>query len=234
MDGNLHYIKRATSTQREARRLIEEGSATLGHAVVADQQTDGRGRFGRSWISPRGGLYVTFILPADPSISLKAGLALVRALRAVSIPAGLKWPNDVLVDGLKIAGVLTEADGPYALVGIGLNLTQAPLGTATCVSRFTDTVDRDGWVRSIVRELAVTAEGGLDLDAYRTACLTLGQRVRLEAVAGCCPVEGVAVDVDDKGRLVVMTVDGGRTVSSGECFHLRASKSTVDPVAESH
>ena len=233
MDGTIHYIKQATSTQHAARRLIEVGIAKMGDVVVADQQTSGRGRFGRSWISPRGGLYVTAILPTDPLLSLKAGLALVRILRAASIPAGLKWPNDVLVDDRKIAGILTESDGVHSLVGIGLNLMLAPLETATCVAAFTDAIDRDEWAENIVSALAITAKGALDLDAYREACSTLGRRVRVEAVSGCSPIEGLATDVDGEGRLIVMTVDGEKTVASGECFHLMPSALTVDPVTES-
>jgi len=233
MDGTIHYMERTISTQHEARRLIKEGSATAGDAVVADHQINGKGRFGRSWISPSGGLYATVILSADPLLSLKAGVALVRVLRAASIPAGLKWPNDVLADGLKIAGVLIESDGVHSLVGIGLNLMQAPLETATCVATFTDAIKRDEWAENIVRALVATAKNPLDFDAYRKACLTLGRRVRVEVVAGHASIEGVAADVDDNGRLVMMTVDGERIVSSGECFHLRASTLTVDPVTES-
>jgi len=224
MKRTLHHITRTTSTQQEARRLIEEGLAGPGDAVVADEQTAGRGRFGRTWISPRGGLYATVILPSDPLLPLKAGLALVRVLRSADVSAGIKWPNDVLVEDRKIAGVLIETTGNLSLVGIGLNLTSAPLDTATYVARHVESVDRDEWAQEIVRELVVLSEAACDLEAYRAACLTLGQSVRVEGVAADAPVEGIASDVDDYGRLVVMTAAGERTVSSGECLHLRISK----------
>jgi BirA family transcriptional regulator, biotin operon repressor / biotin---[acetyl-CoA-carboxylase] ligase len=223
MSGTLYHIKQTTSTQHEARRLIEKGLAGSGDAVVADEQTAGRGRFGRTWISPREGLYATIILPSDPLLSLKAGLALVRVLRRAGVIAGLKWPNDVLVEDLKIAGVLIETTGDLSLVGIGLNLASAPLDTATCVARYVESIDRDEWAQKIVRELIILSEAACDLEAYRAACLTLGQRVRLEGVGADASVEGVASDVDDHGRLVVMATAGERTVSSGECLHLRAA-----------
>ncbi len=224
MKLRIHRIECTTSTQQEARRLIAEGKAECGDIVVADEQTAGRGRFGRSWISPRGGLYATVILSQGPLLSLKAGLAVVRALRSRGINAGLKWPNDVLVEGRKIAGVLIETAGELALVGIGLNLTSTPLDTATYVARYTKSIDRDEWAQEIIRELIILSETACALEAYRAACLTLGQRVRLEGVGTDAPIEGMASDVDDHGRLVVMTAAGERTVTSGECLHLRTSK----------
>ena len=223
MQATVHHIDQTTSTQVEARRLIAKGHAEIGDVVVADQQTAGRGRFGRTWISPRGGLYATMILSADPLISLKAGLAVVRSLRSVGINAGLKWPNDVLVEGRKIAGVLVEKDGEHVLVGIGLNLTLAPLDTATCVALYSDMTNRDEWAQTIARTLTEMSSGDLDLGEYRSACLTLGCTVLIDSAVADPPVQGTAVDVDENGALVVQTRGGERSVSSGECLHLRAS-----------
>ena len=220
MESTIHHIDRTTSTQQEARRLIAEGKAEYGDIVVANEQTAGRGRFGRTWISPSGGLYATVILPSDPLISLKAGLAIVRVLRSVGINAGLKWPNDVLVEGRKIAGVLIETDGDHSLVGIGLNLTLAPLDTATCVARYVELFDRDEWVQSIAGALIEISQETFDLDEYRGSCLTLGSSVRINGIGSDLPIEGIAVDVDESGRLHVRTRTGRRIVSSGECLHL--------------
>ena len=223
MESTIHHILCTTSTQQEARRLIAEGKAKQGDIIVADEQTAGRGRFGRSWISPNGGLYATVILSSDPLLSLKAGLAIVRVLRSAGLDAGLKWPNDVLVEGCKIAGILVETDGELALVGIGLNLMSAPLDTATCVARYTEEVSRDEWAREIAGALIEISRGDFDFDEYRGLCLTLGKPVRIEGLGHDSVVEGIAVDVDEIGRLIVKTRTGNRTVSSGECLHLRAS-----------
>jgi BirA family biotin operon repressor/biotin-[acetyl-CoA-carboxylase] ligase len=201
--------------------MLAEGRAGIGDLVVADEQTAGRGRFGRVWISPSGGLYATAILPPEPLLPIRTGLAIVKALRSAGIRAGLKWPNDVLVDGLKIAGLLIDADGERSLVGIGLNLASAPLETATCVAHHGGMTDRDTWAWAILDALTNMEEGS-DLDEYRRECLTLGRSVLIEGSGDRPPVEGVAVDVDEGGRLVVNTKLGRTIVSSGECLHLCA------------
>ena len=224
MGSIIHHIERTASTQVEARKLIAEGGAKTGDIVLANEQTAGRGRFGRTWISPNGGLYATVILPSTRLLSLKAGLAVVRVLRSAGLDAGLKWPNDVMVEDHKIAGVLVEADGDRSLVGIGLNLTSAPLDTATCLARYVDVPDREEWARAIAGALFEMSSGKSVLDEYRSVCLTLGSLVRIDGIGEHPPVEGIAVDIDGDGRLVVETSNGKRTVSSGECLHLRASK----------
>ena len=223
MESIIHHIERTVSTQLEARKLIAEGGAKTGDIVLANEQTAGQGRFGRTWISPNGGLYATVILPDTPLISLKAGLAVMRVLRSVGLNAGLKWPNDVIVEDRKIAGVLVETDGDRSLIGIGLNLTSAPLETATYVARYVDMTDRDEWARAIAGALLELSAEESVLQEYRSACLTLGSPVRIDGMGKDPPVEGIAVDIDDNGRLVVQTSKGKRTVSSGECLHLRAA-----------
>jgi len=223
MESTIHHIEETTSTQQEARKLIAEGCAKTGDIVIADEQTAGRGRFGRTWISPKGGLYVTVIHSADPLVSLKAGLAVVRALQSVGIKAGLKWPNDVLAENRKIAGVLIETDGEHSLVGIGLNLASAPLDSATCVARYVNKLDRIEWARMIADTLFEMPSGSAILDEYRSLCLTLGILVLIDGIGDESPVEGNAVDVDDRGRLIIQTREGKRTISSGECLHLHTA-----------
>jgi len=223
MESAIHHIEQTPSTQQEARKLIADGDAKIGDIVLAGEQTAGRGRFGRSWISPKGGLYITVICSTDPLISLRAGLAVARALQSVGIEAGLKWPNDVLVESLKIAGVLIEKDGDYSLMGIGLNLSSAPLDTATCVARYVDKLDRSEWAQAIANTLFEMPSGSVILDEYRNACLTLGRPVLIAGIGDEPPVEGIAVDVDDRGGLIIQTRERRRTISSGECLHLHAA-----------
>ncbi|MCX6092457.1 MAG: biotin--[acetyl-CoA-carboxylase] ligase, partial [Candidatus Bipolaricaulota bacterium] len=127
----VHWLARALSTQLIARDLLDRGLANVGHAVVADEQTAGRGRHGRSWLSPTSGLYVTFIVPKDRLIALRAGLAVVRAIEALSIPVRLKWPNDLIVAERKLGGILIETAHDLALVGVGINLEESPIDGAT-------------------------------------------------------------------------------------------------------
>ena len=214
----VHSFDSVSSTQRVARDLLESGRARVGHIVVADQQTDGRGRLGRVWTSLPGGLYATFIVPSDRLLALRAGLAAARALEALGVAVQLKWPNDLVVGERKLGGILIEANADVARVGIGINLTTSPLGDATCLLDLGVCADRDALVRAIHSELvAQESEAGI-LDSYRTRSATLGCRVRVDAGAGRT-LDGRAVGIDALGRLLVETRDGVDVVSSGDCLH---------------
>ena len=109
-----------TSTQDVARLLMEPRPCP--DLVIAKTQIAGRGRCGRTWCSPIGGMYATLIVPADDVLSARAALAAAGALRQNGVDVGIKWPNDLIVNGRKIAGLLIEVVGDQALVGIGVNL----------------------------------------------------------------------------------------------------------------
>jgi BirA family biotin operon repressor/biotin-[acetyl-CoA-carboxylase] ligase len=214
----VHSFDSVSSTQRAARDLLESGRARVGHIIVADQQTAGRGRLGRVWTSPPGGLYATFIVPSDRLLALRAGLAAARAIEALGVAMRLKWPNDLVVGERKLGGILIEADADVARVGIGINLTTSPLGDATCLLDLGVRVDRDALVRAIHSELvAQESEAGI-LDSYRTRSATLGRRVRIDVTAGRM-INGQAIGIDELGRLLVETRDGVDVVSSGDCLH---------------
>ena len=128
----LTYLASTPSTQDVARREADEG-APEGTAVIAEEQTAGRGRLGRSWVSPAGkNIYLTIVLRPDVAhlriLGMAAPLAVARAVESVTtISPLLKWPNDVLVSGLKLSGVLIDSElfggeAQYALVGIGVNV----------------------------------------------------------------------------------------------------------------
>ena len=119
------------STMTEASRLAAEGCAS-GTVVIADEQTSGRGRHGRAWHSePDTGLYVSIVLrpalaPEDlPVVTLALGLATVQAIQNITgLACDLRWPNDVLIDSRKCAGILTQMEGPAIIAGIGINVNQ--------------------------------------------------------------------------------------------------------------
>jgi BirA family biotin operon repressor/biotin-[acetyl-CoA-carboxylase] ligase len=198
-----------------------------GLVVVAEQQTAGRGRLDRTWVSPpRAGLTFSVLLrPAMVTgwLPLLTGLAVARALRArAGVQAVLKWPNDVLVDELKVCGVLAEVPAPGAVVvGIGLNVTtrrdELPVETATSLALAgATTTDRDTLLRAVLRELRlVLAEE--PHEEYRDLCSTLGRQVRVELPSG--PVTGRAETVDGTGRLVV----DGAAYGAGDVVHLRTT-----------
>jgi BirA family biotin operon repressor/biotin-[acetyl-CoA-carboxylase] ligase len=214
----VHSFDSVSSTQRAACDLLESGRACVGHIVVADQQTAGRGRLGRVWTSPPGGLYVTFIVPRDRLLALRAGLAAARALEALGVAVELKWPNDLVVGERKLGGILIEADANVARVGIGINLTTSPLGDATCLLDLGVRGDRDALVRTIYSGLVTRESEASILESYRTRSATLGRRVRIGVTAGRT-VAGRAVGIDALGRLLVETQDGVEVVSCGDCLH---------------
>ena len=223
----IHHVGRVSSTQDVARQRWAEGSVQLGDAMLAEAQSSGRGRFGRTWLSPAGGLYATYIMPVDPLLSLRAGVAVARALRDLGVPASLKWPNDVLIRNKKVAGILIEAMDAAAFVGIGLNLTESPLETATHLAAEGAATGRQPLTERIGINLFQNAAPSDVLAAYRTFCATLGQNVRILRT-GNPPWEGTAEAIDGHGRLLVRTAEGLVTLASGECHHLRPGRS-IDP-----
>ena len=216
----VHRFPELPSTQDEARRLVEAGEVGAGHVVVADAQVAGRGRFGREWLSPVGGLYATFVVPKHPTIQVAVGVAVLRALERFGVEAVLKWPNDLLVGGKKLAGILIETVGELALVGVGVNLRKAPLETATSVRGAGGAARRGELVVALGEEVGSAEASDAILSIYRANLSTLGQSVRIGLEDGGT-IEGKAVDVDEAGRLIVEAPAGLRRVASGECVHLR-------------
>lgn len=199
-----------------------------GLVVVAEEQTAGRGRLDRTWVSPpRAGLTFSVLLRPQPEhlgwVPLLGGLAVARALRDQGgVDAVLKWPNDVLVGDRKVCGLLAQAvtapDGLAVVLGIGLNVTtrreELPVPQATSLAlEGAATTDRDTLLRAVLRQMSFTDE---DRVSYRALCRTLGQRVQLSLPGGAL-VEGAAEVVDDDGRLVV----DGSPYAAGDVVHLR-------------
>jgi len=218
----IHRLGRVASTQDEARRLLDAGEAAAGHVIVADAQEAGRGRFGRIWLSPVGGLYATFLVKQDPRLPLAAGVAVVEALARFGVSARLKWPNDALIAGLKVAGLLIETVEGLALLGIGINLEAAPLDTATSLRAAGGSVRRGELLIALGDTLAAAIDADDLVAAYRKYLDTLGRPVRVFMGDGTV-IEGTAVDIDDDGQLVLETDSGLRVIPSGECHHLRPS-----------
>jgi BirA family transcriptional regulator, biotin operon repressor / biotin---[acetyl-CoA-carboxylase] ligase len=222
--------------------------------LVAELQTSGRGRLGRSWTSPRGaGLTFSVLLrpvQVPPRrlgwLPLLAGLSLLRTVRRLTaLDAALKWPNDLLVGPCraKCAGLLAEMAGPGAVVlGIGLNVRTRPeelpegVNATSLLAEGAD-VRRDELLVALLRQLCADEErwrgAGGDPDAvglradYRAACATLGSTVRVEQPAGAALL-ATAVDVDADGRLVVEDEQGRpRAIAAGDVVHLREADGGV-------
>lgn len=209
------------STNTYAKRWAVQG-APHGASVFAQAQTQGRGRRGRSFHSPEGGLYMSLVVDsAGVSPGMFTTLAAVAALQAVGAVTGqnlqIKWVNDLMFEGLKVGGILTEGvimDGALAkaVIGIGLNLGPADMpgdlsGIAGSLYRPGQEIDQERLAALIIRGIL---EGlplaPAHLADYRAHCLTLGQLVSFEYENQ--PLTGLAEDIDDSGALLVRTDAG--------------------------
>lgn len=222
-DPPIRYRSEAESTMDIAKQLAEEG---VDHRtiVVADRQTKGKGRLHRSWSSDRGGIYASIILRPRIPLSLcylysfSAAIAVCRTLEDLyRLQARVKWPNDVLVEGLKIAGILLQAAGEpqmidYLTVGIGINVNNDPRHanpTATSLSLLTG---REQSRKELFRRLIPTFFNLSELPAesilqmWRTLSSTLNREVSIQAPDGL--LHGTAVEVQSDGAILIKREDG--------------------------
>jgi BirA family transcriptional regulator, biotin operon repressor / biotin---[acetyl-CoA-carboxylase] ligase len=195
-------LETVTSTQDVARPLA------IGSIVVAEHQTAGRGRLDRRWETPRGtALLVSFVLHPNPVLSLAAGVA---AAQACGRGVRLKWPNDLLLDGLKVGGILVEVTRTTAICGVGINLSWAPPGAAKLDEDRDRLLDR---LREEIDRWAV-ADVSVVLSQWRELSDTLGRYVRVEQ--GGTVIEGTAEDIGPAGELIV----DGMAIAFGSVSHL--------------
>ena len=220
------YLDEIDSTNEYAKRIAHE--VPEGTVVVARKQTSGRGRRGRSWVSPEGGLWMSMVLKpekVDPRLVFIGALAVVDVLGEFGIRAGIKWPNDVWVGGKKIAGILTEGKaGEYSVLGVGLNVNN-PLpeelrDSATSLMYLTGVeVPLDGVLKRLVLHLnawyrVYKARPDLLMAKVRERTFILGRIV--EVFQDDSPLVGRAVDVLDDGSLLLDVGGELRRVVYGE------------------
>ena len=233
-----------TATESTNADLVAAARAgeESGLVLLAEEQTSGRGRLDRTWQSPaRAGLLMSVLLrppvpaAALPLVPLLSGVAVVETACGVGgVEAAVKWPNDVLVGGRKLAGVLVERVDNAVVVGVGLNVstrpTELPIEMATSLGIEGGTTDRATLAKELLRALARWYVGFCDaggaassvLPAYREVCESIGRPVALALPDGRS-VTGVVTDVDDAGLLVLRDQDGQLTRwSAGDVVHLRA------------
>jgi BirA family biotin operon repressor/biotin-[acetyl-CoA-carboxylase] ligase len=249
----LDVVDVTGSTNADLKEAYAAGRAAPGAVLVAEEQTHGRGRLGRSWSAPpRSGLFFSVLL--DPLgagvpeerltwLPLLTGVAVATALsRAAGVDTALKWPNDLLVfvggEERKLGGILAERAGDAVVLGIGVNVSlradELPVPQAGSLQLAGAAVtDRDPLLRAVLRSLADrytrwAAAGGDpgagDLQAaYAAGCATLGRPVRAELPGGE-ELRGEAVALDRDGRIVVATADGTRhALAAADIIHLRAT-----------
>lgn len=246
-------VRVVTETGSTNADLLAEAVAGAGEGIVlaAEAQTAGRGRLGRSWASaPGAGLTFSVLLrPEGMPVSrygwlpLLAGVAVAAAAREVAaVGARLKWPNDVLADGRKLAGILAESQSQAVVLGMGINVSagQAELPVPTATSLLLARaeagqppparIDREEMLAAVLTGLARwytawTGSGG-DAEAcglhaeYLRLCASVGREVQV-TLPGDGELTGVAAGVDRLGRLVVQTASGLTEINAGDVTHVR-------------
>ncbi|MFO7558069.1 MAG: biotin--[acetyl-CoA-carboxylase] ligase [Desulfobacterales bacterium] len=235
-ESKIHFFREVSSTMDIARDLARKGCPDF-TVVIAELQSKGRGRLQRIWQSEQGGLYFTIVFRPDmaPSesfrINFAASLVLATVLRErFHIDANVKWPNDILVDGMKISGMLSEMEADagklsFINLGIGINVNNDPgeyeqqaTSIKKCIGK---TVSRKNLLSCFLDELEKRTSGNSlnnIISQWKKRSATLGKHVRVVTVQDT--LEGLAVDVDENGTLILKQADGTlKPVIYGDCFH---------------
>ena len=243
----IHYYHEVESTNNEAKRAAA-GGVPEGCIVVAESQSGGRGRVARGWFSPaEKGIWLSVVLRPPflphhaPKCTLMAAVAVTRAIRQVAnLSCGIKWPNDILLNGKKLVGILTEMSAEmdainYVVIGLGINVNIAhddfpeelrSSATSLLVAGG-QPVKRADLVCAVLQEMETlydhTIHNGFAaiLNEWRELSVTLGQVVNV--VAPDEQYTGTAVDIDDEGALLVNTPAGLRRVIAGDVSIRRQS-----------
>ena len=232
-----HLIARDSvgSTSEDAKALAADGAPDL-TIVWAREQTAGRGRHGRSWNSPRGNLYLSVLLRPDcaiaeaPQIGFAVGAAMARAIRdAAGADVELKWPNDLLLDGAKISGILLEsaarADGrlDWVVAGIGVNVDSRPdvpgAGSLRAAGHAIDVEALlEAFLPNLVELLGIWARDGFGPVRAIWSALALGLGTELTVKLPAGTRQGRFSGIDATGNLLLTTADGTEHIAVGDVF----------------
>jgi BirA family biotin operon repressor/biotin-[acetyl-CoA-carboxylase] ligase len=244
----LEHLDEVGSTNHELLARTARGEGKHLSALATTNQTAGRGRLGREWIAPPGKTFAVSVLVAPASATVESlswmpligGLAMARAVRSMIADreVTLKWPNDVQIEGMKVAGILSElvSGGTGVIVGAGLNLTiqRRELPTSSSTSLLLEGAEPgvdlalSSYLTEFKKLVDVFVAGELDpvksgiAEAIRSECGTIGRRVRVELPGGGS-IFGTAETVDDLGQLAVRDDANGTVqhVAAGDVTHLR-------------
>lgn len=230
---NIHYFSTITSTNSKARELMVNDPAH-GTLVIAEEQTQGKGRLGRNWISPFGtGIWMSLIIKPDmepsdaPKMTMLGAVAVVKAIEAEThVKVQIKWPNDIILNQKKLCGILTEMQADmdriyWIIMGIGINVNQHPDSFPDDISKiatslYVHTGVKLSRVRLVSRICNIFEELYEDffhtkhfdsfLKEYKSLSITLGSQVKVTSLDQS--LEGRAENFDEDGSLLVRTEDG--------------------------
>ncbi len=219
------YFERVSSTQDVAKKNLKENLV-----VVAEEMYAGRGRRGHKWHAPRGGLWMSAVVKPPEKmhlLTLAAGVAVVKALSELNISAGLKYPNDIFVNGKKAGGILTELYGELAVVGIGINLQNQIPDELRDIAISLPDIKRDALLGSILKNLCrETKKSPAEIiREWKQHSINLGRWVRVSEVREV--YEGIAMDLDEDGFLLVKTDAGIKRVVAGDVALINPEKDYI-------
>lgn len=235
----LLFYKEVDSTNQEARRLLRDNRAGEGAVVVAGRQTAARGRRGRNWESPVGGLWFSLISRPGLALAETALLSLVFAVavshaleKLLNKPVQLKWPNDIYINGKKAVGILLEMSGEldkaeYLITGIGINVNLSPASLGKAAGNATSLQEETGSPHEMSRVLtevlnfldkyyfAFLETGFTDiLKEFKARCWHLGQFIKVQANQRV--LQGRNIDIDESGSLLLDTGDKIERLTTGD------------------
>lgn len=240
---DIRYFRETESTNVKAREIAR--SVGDGTVVIAESQTSGRGRMGRKWLSPEGGIWLSIILkprmePLHASrLTILAGVSVARTMRSYGLEAKIKWPNDVLIKGKKVSGILTEMEAEvdlidFCVLGIGIDANvdtdlfpeEIRESSTSLKSETGHEIDRAEFVRRLLgqfEELYLKFQKGeflSILDEWRDLSATIGEWVKITTQTRS--IYGEVVGVDNDGALILETGDGHlEKIIAGTLEHLR-------------
>jgi BirA family biotin operon repressor/biotin-[acetyl-CoA-carboxylase] ligase len=244
---DIHYFKEVDSTNNVAKYLAEDG-AEEGTIVVAEIQNRGKGRRGKTWISPPGGIWMSIILRPDippfsaPQLTLVTGVAVAKTLKKeLKLDVGIKWPNDILIGDKKVCGILTEVNASvnkvnYVVVGIGIDMNvDVPLfpqdlqkGATSLKNELDTEINGPILVQKFLLEFESLYNKFIEgkfpeiLSEWRILSQTIGKQVEVRTRGKT--VRGEAVGINKDGVLILELEDGSlRKMISGECLHINKS-----------
>jgi len=245
LEQGIHYFREIGSTMDAARELAKKGAGEE-TIVIAEAQTRGRGRLSREWLSPKGGIYFTIILRPKispgyaPRINLMAAIAVATTIRKLfGLKAELKWPNDVLIEGKKVCGILAEMNAEtdvvnFVNVGIGINANSSVPRFEKMATSLKDAlgkeISRKEFLSALLVEIrrwqALLMEGDL-LEEWKKLSTTLNRDVKVVAPGEA--IVGQAIDVDNTGALIIKERNGSlRKAMAGDCIHLMEEAPNTD------
>ena len=236
-EQKIYHFAEVDSTMEVAKELAKKG-AEEGTIVVTERQACGKGRLSREWFSPRGGIYFTLSLKPKispvyaPRVNLMASVAVAKAIRGLfGLAAELKWPNDVLIEGRKVCGILAEMEAEmdainFVNLGIGINanfpISQYEKGATSLKEELGKEIVRKELLNSVLSEIAkqqaLLTKADL-LEEWKSLSATLNRDVRVVSLGE--EVTGKAIGIDSNGALILKCPDNSlRNIIAGDCFHL--------------